>query len=365
MLKTVPLVLGGVEKLHEEVVYFMQMICDKKKWSDKFFHADFYEIVVKESPKLYKNFKTFFLEFRKLPAELKDELLNEFEAQNQILERCNDNIKVTKLWKGDECKKFAVATRILFKSMYEETLNSKCFGDFAGETIDEQYAKYRHKCESPMCPFCGLEDYVDLHPDLHVRDSYDHYLHRADYPFAAVNFRNLFPMCSTCNSGTKKAKDILFEADKVTRRRAPYPPVDTFILKIEINDALGPEPDVNVLLDEAADGFKEEKFKTWLSVFSIKARYAGRINKKKQDWLFDALVKIQDGGLDADLQKKLEEARDEAIKSLEENLQSALHLKVPFLTYCAVNVDPLTAFLHETPKFEKYIQNRAGSLLQA
>lgn len=365
MLKKAPLVLNGIEKLHDEVEFFMVAIQGAKIWSDKFFRIGFLAGVVNKCPKLKALFKQFFNEFKKLPQGRKVDLLSEFREHNKIQERCGDEFNVTKFWKDTTYQAFAKSAKSLFEFMYDETLNTACYRNFSGEDLHGHYAAYRISYGSPMCPFCGLEDYVDLHPDLHIRDAYDHYLHKAEYPFAAINFHNLFPMCKQCNSDAKRQKDILFKEGTVIRRRAPYPANDVFDLDVEIKDALGPGLHASIKLTTVTDALSLDKFNTWLSIFCIKERYEGRIKQKKQDWLAGILAAVMDGPLEEVLKIKLEAAKTEALNSMEITLQREIILKAPFFAYCENNIEPLTKFFLETPQFRNYINGRAGALLVA
>lgn len=69
------------------------------------------------------------------------------------------------------------------------------------------------------CPFCGLSDL--LAPADQTQD-YDHCIFKADYPLAAINPKNLAPMCERCNRTYKKDQPLLVDGARA-RRQAFYP----------------------------------------------------------------------------------------------------------------------------------------------
>lgn len=121
-----------------------------------------------------------------------------------------------------------------------------------------------------FCPCCGLTRIESKESPF--REDNDHYLPKADYPFASVNFANLPPLCSKCNKKWKTVKNP-FE----NRRTSFYPfkPLDNeFEVRIEINDSdstnysvLNPD-EVTIDFNNDAD-----KVDTWDWLFGIKTRY--------------------------------------------------------------------------------------------
>lgn len=138
-----------------------------------------------------------------------------------------------------------------------------------------------------ICPFCGLEETRDEH--YTTRDPYDHYLPRHKYPFNAVNFRNLSPMCHTCNSSYKTVKDPISRRPG-TRQKAFAPFEDTVTfpeMQVQFDagkiQALAP-PDITFQISSATH---PEEFDTWQWLFGIQERYKAKLCKKRgaHTWL--------------------------------------------------------------------------------
>ena len=109
---------------------------------------------------------------------------------------------------------------------------------------------------------------------MFCREDYDHYLPKAHYPFASVNFLNLIPICKKCNQDRKKAKDPI-ENDRVT-----FYPFSTVEHNIEIN------------LNYKADINKEDKE---LNFTDLEINLNGQADKiETWDWLFDIVTRYED-----------------------------------------------------------------------
>lgn len=362
MLIKAPLVKNGIEKLHAEISYFISQLETRTKWSRKLFHDDFYDAVVSESSALEDRLKTFFKEFNKLPPYRKAEIVKEFNEHNSIRTLCDTKRNVTRYWKDSTYPEFVEAVEGLFIWMYGATLERVNYKNFSGESLRDHYSAYRRVYDLAMCPFCGLEDYKDLHDELVTRDAYDHYLDKASYPFAAVNPDNLFPMCHSCNSDTKKMQDVLYENVTNTRRFAPYPPEDEFEVSIQIDNALLLSPIVIIALRNASSPQTVEKFSTWMMVFKIPQRYEGRVKKKKQDWLIDSVGNLSLTMMDTELPERLKTAHERCLSSLELRRQSNNDLKASFLAYCVAHSASIINFFRHDPSYARYLTARTKAL---
>lgn len=138
-----------------------------------------------------------------------------------------------------------------------------------------------------ICPFCGLTDMRNS--DYKTREAYDHFLPKHRYPFNSVNFRNLAPMCHTCNSGYKTIKDPIRRKNGLRQRS--FSPFDSNIkfpqIRTEIDptkiDALTPN-DIKLTVSSPTH---QEEFNTWMWLFGIEERYKGKLcqNRGAKHWL--------------------------------------------------------------------------------
>ncbi|MBK9014698.1 MAG: hypothetical protein IPM82_11815 [Saprospiraceae bacterium] len=109
-----------------------------------------------------------------------------------------------------------------FTELYTGVLNRKPFIDAYKTTTKDYFDKLIETSDLTICPFCGMNSLKSKYQD--GRDAFDHFLPKGTYPFNAINFKNLAPICHECNSDEKLAKDPLFEgAEKTGRRLATFP----------------------------------------------------------------------------------------------------------------------------------------------
>ncbi len=127
-----------------------------------------------------------------------------------------------------------------------------------------------------FCPCCGLIRIESNESPF--REDNDHYLPKAEYPFASVNFGNLPPLCSKCNKKWKTVKNP-FE----NRRKSFYPfkPLDNeFEISVEINDSDTTDY-LSLNESEVEIGFNNDvdKVDTWNWLFGINTRYNEEIRQ--------------------------------------------------------------------------------------
>lgn len=135
--------------------------------------------------------------------------------------------------------------------------------------------------KSKMCPFCALEIFNYPSSFLHKED-YDHYLDKEKYPLAAANFKNLVPMCKTCNQRYKRTEDTLFK-DSIPRK-AFFP----YGKKFSDINLLDSDPLNDDYLPRWVINFSPEceRTETWDEVFKIRDRVQFSVLKAfYSDWL--------------------------------------------------------------------------------
>lgn len=120
------------------------------------------------------------------------------------------------------------------------------------------------------CPCCGLIPIESA--ETHYREDNDHYLPKAEFPFATVNFQNLVPLCSKCNKKCKGTKNP-FETGRIS-----FYAFDTTHSEIEVSISIIDNIDLDYLKLNIADieiDFNNDfnKTSTWDWLFNIKRRY--------------------------------------------------------------------------------------------
>lgn len=124
--------------------------------------------------------------------------------------------------------------------------------------------------ELKFCPCCGLSPIESA--ETHYREDNDHYLPKADFPFATVNFKNLVPLCSKCNKKCKSTKNP-FDAGKIS-----FYAFDTTHIPISVSVSINDSVDLDYRTLRIADidfDFDNDvnKTSTWDWLFRIKERY--------------------------------------------------------------------------------------------
>jgi hypothetical protein len=152
---------------------------------------------------------------------------------------------------------------------------------------DRNYRRLYNQLDSKVCAFCGVES---LDAPGQRREALDHYLPIATYPFAGVNFRNLSPMGTKCNSRYKLGQNILVDPN-TGNRRACCDPYHSAEISLSLK-ASRPFEGLRVGLVTCPDwviqwdGGDPEKLQTWESVFAISERYReSSLNPNFRDWI--------------------------------------------------------------------------------
>ena len=82
---------------------------------------------------------------------------------------------------------------------YSDLIPAKEKLEYYNNLMENQKANYK------FCPCCGL---LPIESSIsRYREDNDHYGPKSDFPFAAVNFLNLAPLCSKCNKKCKSTKN--------------------------------------------------------------------------------------------------------------------------------------------------------------
>lgn len=270
----------GVYRLHDAFDHFIKIGCDQAVFGAACF-PDW--------------FGSVFRGCRKLRA-LSEELWKAFKASDQDLSHvramwncllnvetlCNDCTHSLVFDQPSEA--VTTAIRNLFDYLYDDCLGVKCCKSACGD-IDAHYAQFRKECAT-VCPFCGLESYPDF--GCGYRAAYDHFLCRSSYPLLSVCFRNLVPICDSCNKAPQKGNKDMLRCEKGLRRKAYYPFGNvggvTISVKWLVKRTLG-NPGQCELSIEPKVPEESDKVTTWITVYRIPERASARIQSNFDTWL--------------------------------------------------------------------------------
>ncbi len=195
--------------------------------------------------------------------------------------------------------------------LFQRTAKLKDVEQACGECIDDHYARFR--CGNApgngnVCCVCGTESLAQIRADENDneqwRGPYDHLLAKDLYPLYGVDPKNLLPICNTCNSKAKLAKDLLV---KEQARRLSFSPWAEHVLLNEIEVVVDDTNDLfpRVVINfRSTDPDRQEKLATWDDVYKIKSRVEGEFKELGAKLAEDARAPD-----DASFLEKLREAK--------------------------------------------------------
>lgn len=331
MLKAYKSINNDIFKAHNLIVFLVDEVWTKAdnkqcrtRLNDelKALHRK-YEWFRKHVNSIYKVCKSL------TPAE-KNAFKNAFKENNRIEDLCRGNISPVDLSTlNDDLIK---AIRPFFKLLYTKFLGWALVYNKYGKK-KAYYDELIRENDFDFCPCCGYGDIKDYYSKGH--SPYDHYLPQKHYPFSAINFRNLVPLCHTCNSDHKGETDIIKGGQVVFYPFATDHPdikvqvsveksaLKRLIDKSEIEDK---KKKLNVRDIKIDFNLKENRTEAWDSTFAIKSRYFGKIARNRVNWLDDVRRIYRDRDIAANTYEK---AFDKAIE-LDSDRQLGF-LKAPYL----------------------------------
>jgi hypothetical protein len=204
------------------------------------------------------------------------------------------------------------ALKKLAVHLFERTAKLRGVEQACDESIDDHYARFRHSIapgNGNVCCVCGTEYLAQIQADENDneqwRGPYDHLLAKDLYPLYGVDPKNLLPICNTCNSKAKLAKDLILKNE--VRRLSFTPWTERALMneiEVVVDDANDLFPRV-VVNFRSTDPDRQEKLATWDDVYEIKSRVEGEFKELAAKLAEDAgapndasfLAKLQECGV--------------------------------------------------------------------
>ncbi|WP_162944431.1 hypothetical protein [Flavisolibacter nicotianae] len=239
-----------------------------------------------------ENSNDLLAKFQRVFQELNQPNINKQNVYDLILH--NNNVVQLLTNKGfpilnfpsDDYDELKRAIKNLYLFLWASTIKTvSCSNNYS--SIQEHYRlldELNHFTTRRICTFCGLEK---LKNPKEKRNEYDHYLDKDHYPFAAINFFNLVPMCDSCNKAPNKGtQNIIINSIDGARRIAyfPYDPVENFTVELSCQNIFSLNEQWIV---KTSPENLNEAFETWKSVFRIDYRYSNYLNDEYSFWLTD------------------------------------------------------------------------------
>ena len=265
-------------RLNKHLLYFfrkLRLIDSKARFrtDNTLFHTEFLpRLNHHRATELQEVFKRFFDAYKVLLPLEKAAVLKQF-----------DNIQTVNTWLSDDSLNEKIIenknlpnslrkpTQDLFLYLYNNTIKAD---------LAKHYSLLYKNLENKHCPFCGM--YKLPFPTDRKAD-YDHWLCKKDYPFLAVNMRNLVPICERCNQVYKKEQNVLI--DEFSHRRKFLDPFkNSYKVKLDLTGSI--LPDANNQNSNWQISFTPTNniIENWAKVFSIKQRYINELNEEFGEW---------------------------------------------------------------------------------
>jgi hypothetical protein len=229
-----------------------------------------FEVIYNAYDWLKKDIDTVYEACKTLTDDERTEIREAFNINNRIIELCSGDLKPIALDSLPEVVKKSM--KPLLVKFYDYLIDRT---KVPGNKLD-YYNKLIDKNDFKTCPCCGLS--LIESADTHYREDNDHYLPKADYPFASVNFQNLVPLCSKCNKKCKSTKNP-FSNDRIS-----YFPFENGRDDLDVLVSINGNDDLDYLklkADEVGIDLSGDidKNSTWDYLFEIKERYNEQVRE--------------------------------------------------------------------------------------
>nr|WP_319399116.1 hypothetical protein [uncultured Carboxylicivirga sp.] len=280
MLFTLQKVNTDLAELHRLIDSFFAQLDEKVLFSDIDF-PEWYDDVFGETD-LNNKLEIVFNSYKALPSNNdREKVIKAFQDTNKIQDLCENTNGITAIKPAS--LHFSIRTPIinLFKHLWKNSLPYHKFNDHFSTNLDDYVDDFNTINDIEVCPFCGLENILNL--DGQARTAIDHWLCKDTYPYIHVNFDNLVPMGTGCNSRPSKGtKDVIYKSTGRVKGLYPYCNHGGVLVTFNFineptvsNDKISNDDwslKINII-----DPNDKEIFDSWLRLFNIKDKYNSTI----------------------------------------------------------------------------------------
>lgn len=284
MIRSYKFIETDHQNLHNNIIAFFERIeFEIGEFDSSFFDNDFYNNIVIHHPKiLEQSLKEVFEYLRdNFSQEERTTFINKIKLSCNIQRICNREDIPIYLENID--KKIKELIKKFAKDLYVQILNGKHVKSVYG-SLQEHFEKLKGLNPVFKCPTCGLSP---AKSSAEKKDDYDHYLPKSLFPFSSVNFKNLVPICTDCNSSDVKGdEDIL----TINNNRKLFYPYDESHKGISvfchvINDVLDTnENNLEFTFTFSTEDNRVEEIESWKTIYKIDDRYKRRAKGKGKNW---------------------------------------------------------------------------------
>lgn len=196
-----------VNYLFLEVVFNNQILRDNAAFNINLVLQKYRDIVNVKSDYLHDPLVEIFKICKDLSSKDLKILRKAVHSNNQIESLCSGDLNpITYRDLNDISIELSIELRKLFGKLYKYVID-----------LQPVYSRYGKKNDfykgivgiETVCHCCGVGTMLNVHQG--PVGALDHYFSIKHYPFSAVNFKNLVPICDICNSKYKTQKDTLYK----------------------------------------------------------------------------------------------------------------------------------------------------------
>lgn len=282
MIKAYSYIKTEHNKLHEFVLAFFKRIeFETNEFDVSFFEHDFYNNIVQYHPGILKTpFTYIYNTIKEWSQPNRSAFCLGIKNSNEIKLICEGTIVPTKI---SDVLPQALQDVVdkLFKDLYKTVLSHKNYTSIYGNR-QSHFKQFRlHKDNDfRFCPACGIERMKTYEERP---NQYDHYLPKDIYPFSSVNFKNLVPICTDCNSILEKGATNILSFNGVA-----FYPYDSLHKGIDIEvQIVKKHADVSEISWQISytnkDG-KVNELDAWKKTYGIVLRHNKYLKGSIKDW---------------------------------------------------------------------------------
>ncbi len=293
MLRSYHFVVTDHQKLHGYVLEFFNSIESLTKdyeaagssiddFYTENFNVEFLPIVKAHHKILKAPFYEIYTELRQWSQEERTELCEQIRLSNDIERICAGGFIPPVYDLGSRGVHGKI--RGLFIKLYENVLGGNPIYKNLGLKLRGHFDEFRKQnFDTTLCPMCGISELKTQYDA--ARDPYDHYLPKSLYPFSSVNFCNLIPTCTDCNSTMVKGdKDIVALATG-GKLFYPYDPNHRGIeTRFSITADASEFEDIDWSVSFTNPDGKVDEVASWMTIYNIEERYLAFVKGRIKKW---------------------------------------------------------------------------------
>lgn len=283
MLRTYKYIETDHQKLHDNIMAFFDRIeFETGEFSTGFFDANFYEQIVKHHPGiLQKPLIIIYNEIKTWSQDDRSNFVQRIHESNDIERICNRAIAPLSI--SDLPDNLKEPFSKVFIGLYENILKKS---EYSWATFGKLQSHFEELKKAPndflKCPACGL---MPAKSAAEARDQYDHYLYKDKYIFSSVNFKNLVPICSECNSILVKGTFDILNDNGTKKVFFPYDETHPGIrISAQLVDDRSELENLEFKFDYSTVDNRREEVESWKKIYKIEKRYKERAKGAAMQW---------------------------------------------------------------------------------